>query len=192
MSQAALFPLARYLRRSRNWPVQAGRQTSRSRPAPGGQAHSDGSGKDRLPVVLHADHRPAVLLGLVDQRLGERADLGVRQAVRGAVGVLALGVVVEHQHHQPRAVAGAGPLEHLAVAVGVAERGVGPLADEQVDADRLAGLVVDEEQLGLAHQHRLAVLGSRTWSRCSSRPPARAGRRRPARCRRARTRCRRR
>ena len=68
---------------------------------------------------------------------------GIRQAVRRTVSVLALGVVVQHQHREARAVARAGPLQHLAIAVGVAERGVRPLADEQVDADRLAGLVVD-------------------------------------------------
>ena len=43
----------------------------------------------------------------------------------GPVGVLALGIVVQDQHHEPRAVAGRGPFQHLAVAGRVAERGVG-------------------------------------------------------------------
>jgi len=33
--------------------------------------------KDALPVVLHADDRPAVLLRLIVKRLGEGADLGI-------------------------------------------------------------------------------------------------------------------
>ena len=41
--------------------------------------------EDALPVVLHADHRPAALLGLVQQRLCEGADLGVGQP--GCAGV---------------------------------------------------------------------------------------------------------
>ena len=35
--------------------------------------------EDGLPVILHADDEPAILLRLVMQRLGEGADLGVRQ-----------------------------------------------------------------------------------------------------------------
>src|SRR5262249_38311335 len=59
--------------------------------------------------------------------------------------------------HEARALAGGGPLEHLLVAVGVAEGQQRPPADELLDADRLAGAVVDEVDLGLAQQHRLAV-----------------------------------
>ena len=143
--------------------------------------------EDAVPVVLHADHRPAALPGLVEQRLGEGADVRVRQAVGGAVGELALGVVVQHQEAEARAVAGGGPFQHLAVAVGVAEGDLRPLADEEVDADRLAGAVVDEEGLGLAHQHRLAVDRLVLGDDARSRPPARPGRRRPARSRCART-----
>ena len=43
--------------------------------------------------------------------------------------------------------AGRGPFQHLQVAVGVAEREDRAAADELVDADRLAGLVVDEVDL---------------------------------------------
>jgi hypothetical protein len=48
-------------------------------------------------------------------------------------------------------------LQHLVVAVGVAEGQDGPAADEAVDADRLAGPVVDELDLGLLEELRLAV-----------------------------------
>ena len=67
---------------------------------------------------------PAVLLRLGHERVAERADLRLR-----AVGELAHCVVVMHQHHQPRAAAGLRPLQHLLIAVRVAERGDGPAAD---------------------------------------------------------------
>src|SRR5262245_47074983 len=54
--------------------------------------------KHSLPVVLHADHRPAVLLGLVIKRWSESADLAVRQTLRRAIGVFAGGIVMQHQH----------------------------------------------------------------------------------------------
>ena len=58
---------------------------------------------------------------------------------------------------EARSVAGRGPLQHLLVAVGVAEREDGPAADEAVDAHRLAGTVVDELDLGFLEQHGLAA-----------------------------------
>src|ERR1043166_897198 len=49
--------------------------------------------EDPLPIVLHADHDPALLLRLGHQRVREGADLRLR-----SVGVLARGVVVVHEH----------------------------------------------------------------------------------------------
>src|SRR5262245_26071511 len=100
--------------------------------------------EDALPVVLHADHRPVLLLRLLVERGREGADLAVGQALRRPVGVFAGGVVVQHQHLEPRAGAGAAPFQHLAVAGRVAERRDRPTADHQVNAFRLAGLVVVE------------------------------------------------
>ena len=48
--------------------------------------------KDALPVVLHADDGPAILLRLVVQRLRKGADLGVGKSLRRTVGVFALRV----------------------------------------------------------------------------------------------------
>src|SRR5215813_10658746 len=114
--------------------------------------------KDVLPVVLHADHHPAVLLRLVIERLGEGADLGVGQASGRAVGVLTRGVVVQQQHHQPRAGSGVGPFQHFAVAGRVAECHGRPAADHEVNPLRLAGVVVVEQELRLLGQEWLAVL----------------------------------
>src|SRR4030095_198516 len=50
--------------------------------------------KNPLPVVLHADDCPAIVLRLGHQRVGKRADLRFR-----AVSELAHCVIVMHQHH---------------------------------------------------------------------------------------------
>src|SRR5690349_7264977 len=91
---------------------------------------------DLLPVALHVDHGPA-LRGRLVQGLVEPADR--RLAV---VGPLALGVRMVNEPHEAGAVAGGGPLEHLLIAVRVAEREDRAAADESLDADGLAGLVV--------------------------------------------------
>jgi hypothetical protein len=94
--------------------------------------------EDALPVVLHADHRPAVLLSLVVKRLSEGADLGVRQALRRTVGIFALRVVVQHEHHQPRTVARPRVLQHLPIPSRVGERRIGTPTNHQVNALGLA------------------------------------------------------
>ena len=53
-----------------------------------------GACKDTVPVVLHANHRPAFGHCLVVEGLRKGADLGVGQALGRTVGVLALGVIV--------------------------------------------------------------------------------------------------
>ena len=58
-----------------------------------------------------------------------------------------------HEHQEPGAfadfliVAGLRPFEHLLIAGRVAKSGHGTTADEQVDAFRLAGMVVDQKTL---------------------------------------------
>ena len=75
----------------------------------------------------------------------------------GPIGVFAVGVVVKHEHFQPQAIACAGVFQHLAVAGRVAERGDRPAADHEVNALRLAGIVVVDKELRLLGQDRLAV-----------------------------------
>jgi hypothetical protein len=129
-------------------------------PAPDAMSHSGSrfEPEDTLPIVLHADDDPAVLLGLVVECLGECADLCVGKALGGTIGIFALGIVVEHEHFQPQAVAGPGIFQHLLVAGGVAKRGDGPTPDLEVNALRLASIVVVEEQLRLLDQDGLAIL----------------------------------
>ena len=74
------------------------------------------------------------------------------------VGVFAFRIGMVHDQAEARAAAERGLLQHLEIAVGVAERRDRPAADVLVDADRLAGLVVDEIDLRQPEQHRLAVL----------------------------------
>ncbi len=111
-----------------------------------------------------------------------------RAGLRRAIGVFARGVVVQHQHLEPRTGARAGPFQHLAVAGRVAERRVGPAPDHQVNALDLAGVVVVEQELRLLGQEWIAVsCRSRISFRRRCRPPARAGCRRPSPRRRARS-----
>src|SRR5215471_6031849 len=72
--------------------------------------------KNLLPIIFHGDHSPAVLLRLVIKRLRERANLGVWQSLSRSVCVLALGIIMQDDHRQPRAIASFRILEHLPVA----------------------------------------------------------------------------
>ena len=71
-----------------------------------------------LPVVLHADKRPAVLFCLLVQRLGERADLGVRQP---------LALVRRHIRVARRRAARAFPTVRPAPAVAYSSTGRSPM-----------------------------------------------------------------
>jgi hypothetical protein len=64
---------------------------------------------------------------------------------------------VVHQQSETRARARRRPLQHLEIAVRIAEGEYRPPADVLVDADGLAGLVVDEVDLGQTHERRPAV-----------------------------------
>jgi hypothetical protein len=84
-----------------------------------------------LPVRLHVHDRPAPRLGLGEPFL-EPAD------VRAVVGPLAVGVGVVDVQAEARAGDGGRPLQHLEVAVRVAERRDRPPADVHLDADEFA------------------------------------------------------
>src|SRR5882757_1917491 len=115
-------------------------------------------GKDRLPIVLHADDRPAVLHRLVIERLRERPDFRVGQPFSGTVGVFAFGIVVQDEHRESGTAAGLSVFEHLLVAAGIAKSRVRPAADHQVNAFGFAGIVIVEQHFRFLGQERFAVL----------------------------------
>ena len=76
---------------------------------------------------------------------------------RPRAGPYALAVVVQDEHREPGATAGIRIFEHLPVADRIAEGEVGPPPDHEVNALRLAGVVVIDEELRLLHENRTAV-----------------------------------
>ena len=106
-------------------------------------------GEHFLPVLFHVDNNPSWLLeGLV-----QLADVALT-----VVGILALRIGVMHQQPQSAAFAGHGVLDHLHVAVGIAECQNRAPADVLIDTDRLAGLVVDKVDFRLADDRWFAIL----------------------------------
>src|SRR3954447_17414586 len=73
------------------------------------------------------------------------------------VGKFTLGVGVVHDPHETRTPPRLRPLQHLKIAVGVAEGEDWTAADEAVDADWFTGAVVDELDLGLFYQLGFAI-----------------------------------
>ena len=104
-----------------------------------------------LPVLLHVDNRPAFRLCFVEAFV-EAANAGL-----SVVGPFALGIRMVDVKREPRPLSGSRPLQHLQVAVGVAERGNGSPADLLVDGNRLAFLVVKEVEFGQADKNRRTV-----------------------------------
>jgi hypothetical protein len=100
---------------------------------------SFGGRENGRPIVLHARDRPTFRLRFVET-LVELADLGL-----AVVGPIALGVGVVYVEAESRAAARSGPLEHLQVAIGVAESGDWSAADVTLNAYGFALLVVVED-----------------------------------------------
>jgi len=73
------------------------------------------------------------------------------------VGIFAVGIGVMDDEAETRPRTGGGPLDHLQVAVGVAESGDGPPADVHLNADGFTRLVVDKVDFRQPHQHGRAV-----------------------------------
>src|SRR6478752_6913688 len=72
--------------------------------------------KNHLPIVLHADDSPAVLLRLIIEGLSESADFRIGKPFSGPVSVFPFGVIVQDEERKPRAISGLGIFEHLLVA----------------------------------------------------------------------------
>src|SRR5829696_225532 len=89
------------------------------------------------PVVLHADHGPAVASGLLQGALAA-----------GRVGELPVLVVVQDEQPQERRVGVPREVEHRAVTVAVPGGEQRPAADPAPDPDRLLGAVVEVVEHG--------------------------------------------
>ena len=100
--------------------------------------------ENRLPVALHVHDDPAAP-GRPSESARELTDVG-----RAVVGPFPLGVGVMDDEAEREPGRRCRPLEHLEVAVGVAECRDRTPADDLMNADRLPGLVVDEIDLGRA------------------------------------------
>src|SRR5215469_15416838 len=144
-----------------------------------GQSGSAVKAEDALPVVLYADHGPPVLLGLIEQLLGERAYLGVGKALSWPIGIFARRIIVDDEHFESRTVTGPGVFQHLLIAGRVAKRGNRTTPDHQVNALRLTGVIVVEEELRVLGQDRLCHSCTKCRPWCL--PPVPAGCRRRAR-----------
>jgi hypothetical protein len=70
----------------------------------------------------------------------------------------ALCIVVQHQHHQPSAVACPGVLQHLSVTCRVAKRCIRTAANLQVNTFGLSCVVIVQEQLRVLREERLTIL----------------------------------
>ena len=129
-----------------------------------------------FPIVLHVDDGPAAL-----RRLRRAPCRACRRATCGRRRTRA------RRRCGGRSGRSAGPrraVVHCSICRSPSELPnamIGPAADEPVDADRLAGAVVDENDLGLLDQDRLAVAHLELRSRRCCRRPA------PAGCRRSRS-----
>src|SRR4051812_44621188 len=103
-----------------------------------------------VPINFHVHHRPAFGPGFI-KALVEPANGGLP-----VVGPLTLSISMMDVKAIARTGRLARPLQHLQVAVGVAERGNRPATDMLLDADGLAGLVVDEIGLRQLNENRLS------------------------------------
>src|SRR5262245_32509795 len=114
--------------------------------------------EDALPVALHAYDNPALSLRLVIEGLRECANLAVGQALGGTVGIFPRRIVVKHDHRQAQAVAVPRVLQHLPIAIRIAEGDGRPPPDHEVNAFGLAGIVVVQEELRLLEENRPVLL----------------------------------
>jgi hypothetical protein len=107
--------------------------------------------EDGLPIAFHVDDNPTI------QRCSIKRLVELSHMRLAVVGIFPLRIGMMHHDTKP-ALAGLGrPLQHLEITIRVPEGRNRPAADLLVDADGLAGAIVDEVHLGQAKQHGFAV-----------------------------------
>src|SRR5262245_63998504 len=131
--------------------------------------------KDALPVALQADNGPAGFLCLIKKLLGKGSDLGVRQSLRGPVGIFA----VSH-HHAALASSGAHHRQRPCIPTFRGRRS--SYRTPRTDVDRSSDECPpacprryrSEEASALWLGTACRLYGSRTLCRQRYQPPARA------------------
>ena len=106
---------------------------------------------DELPIALHVHDRP-VPCTCLDKCLVQPSNRRVT-----IIGPFALGVRVVDQAHQAQTTSSGGPLQHLMVSIGITEGENRTATDKLVDAHGLAGLVVNEVDLGKSQKDRATL-----------------------------------
>src|SRR5262245_47757133 len=106
---------------------------------------------DNSPVRIHIHDGPASCLGFVE------SFVQFSNARGPVVCPLTYTVGVVSVKTESRTGARTSPLQHLQITVRISKSGNGPPADECLNSDRLAFLVIDKLRLGQLDQHRLAV-----------------------------------
>src|SRR5712672_2189343 len=89
---------------------------------------------DHLPILLHVDHGPLI------NGSGRQSDVETAEMRLPVVGIFAFGIGVVNDGAEAYAAADP-PLQHIEIAVGIAERSDRPAADSFVDCNRLVCLV---------------------------------------------------
>src|SRR6185503_522871 len=107
--------------------------------------------KNAVPIILHADDRPAFGLRFVE------CLIKTAEPSLAVVCPLAHGVGMMDNEGEARATPGGRPLEHLQIAVGVPEGGNGAAADECLDTDGFPSLVVKEMEFRQLYQRGRSI-----------------------------------
>src|SRR5262245_42474687 len=75
--------------------------------------------EDAFPIVLHADHDPALFFCFIVKCLRECSDFGVRQPLRWSICIFTLSIIMQYDHREALAGAGFCVFEHLLIAGGI-------------------------------------------------------------------------
>ena len=108
-------------------------------------------GEDAVPVVLHVGHNPFIHCG------GVEGFVEATEARVSVVGVFAFRVGVMDNQAKADATGHRRPLQHFDIAIGIAECRYRTAADELIDADRLASLVIDKVEFRQSEKLRPAI-----------------------------------
>ena len=111
----------------------------------------------------HAAYPERTITVVCASGAGGAVDVTTRIITDHMAKTLGQNIVVQNEHRHARTTAGLRVFEHLLITGGVAKRGVGPPSDKEVNTFGLAGMVVDELDLGHPDDLRDAVAQLVLW-----------------------------